>query len=139
LTAANATNAALTAQLATANTTIAALQTQLTAANGTIASLQMQLTTCNASLAAANQTLLTLQNEITELVQPLHLLTEDFRTTFRDSQFVIPGDNAVEQMQNLLNEIMDFPRGLKQPLFLSLGGHLSFLHRPGDPVGVPAQ
>ena len=95
---------------------------QLAAANATIASLQAQLATCNNALAAANQNIQNLQNEILALVLPLQLLTQEFRTTFHDAQFQIPGVTAVEQMQNLVDAILDLRPGQQQALFYNLSG-----------------
>jgi predicted nucleic acid-binding Zn-ribbon protein len=122
LAAAQATNAILSAQLAAANATIATLQAQLAAANNANAVLQAQLTACNNALAAANQTIQSLQTEIQDLVLPLQLLTLTFRDTFQDPQFQIRGTNTVEQMQNLIVEILDLPRGQQQELFQKLSG-----------------
>lgn len=95
---------------------LAAVQAQLAAANAANAALQAQL-------ATANQTIQDLQNEILDLLLPLQLLTQDFRTMFNDPQFQIRGATVVEQMQNLVGEVLNLPRGQQQQLFIGLGGH----------------
>ena len=102
---------------------LAAVQAELAAAAAANASLQAQLTACSNALATANETIQDLQNDILDLLLPLHLLTQDFRTTFKDSTFQIRGATPVEQMQNLVSEILDLPRGQQQRLFIELGGH----------------
>lgn len=97
---------------------LAAVQAQLAAANDVNAALQEQLASCNNALAAANE-------NIQDLVLPLQVLTQDFRTTFKDPTFQIRGATSVEQMQNLVSEILDLPRGQQQKLFINLGGHHS--------------
>ena len=81
-----------------------------------LAAVKAELATCKNALAAANQ-------NIQDLVIPLQVLTLDFRTTFKDSTFQIRGATPVEQMQNLVSEILDLPRGQQQRLFIELGGH----------------
>ena len=56
------------------------------------------------------------------LLLPLQLLTEDFRTTFNDAQFQIPGPTAVEKMQNLVGAVEDLKIGQQSALFYNLGG-----------------
>lgn len=96
---------------------------KLAAVQAELAALQAQLTTCSNTLTAANETIQDLQNDILDLLLPLHLLTQDFRMTFNDPHFRIRGVTAVDQMQNLVAEILDLPRGQQQQLFIGLGGH----------------
>ncbi len=95
---------------------LAAVQAQLAAANATNAALQAQL-------VVANQKIQDLQNENLGLVLPLHVLTEEYRVTFKDPGFQIRGGTSVEQMQNFVSEVLDLPRGQQQNLFIKLGGH----------------
>ncbi len=102
---------------------LAAVQAELAAANAANAALQAQLTTCSNTLATANETIQDLQSDILDLLLPIHLLTQEFRMTFNDPHFRIRGVTAVDQMQNLVAEILDLPRGQQQQLFIGLGGH----------------
>lgn len=90
-----------------------------------LANVRAQLATCQTALAVANQDIQNLQNEIRDLLLPLQGLTLEFRATFNDPQFQIRGETSVEQMQNLVLEILDLPRGQQQGLFLKLGGDRS--------------
>jgi hypothetical protein len=94
---------------------LAAVQSQLAAANATNAALQAQL-------VVANQNIQDLQNENIGLLLPLHVLTEEYRVTFKDPSFQIRGGTSVEQMQNFVSEVLDLPRGQQQNLFIKLGG-----------------
>lgn len=81
-----------------------------------LAAVKAELAACKNALAAANQ-------NIGDLVLPLQVLTLDFRKTFNDPTFEIRGATPVEQMQNLVSEILDLPRGQQQQLYIDLGGH----------------
>ena len=131
LAAASATNASLTAQLAAAAATIATQQAQLVAAGNANSALQTQLATCNSALATANQLVQNLQDQVQDLLVPLQALTQAWRTTFRDPQFEIRGATSVEQLQNLVLEILELPRGEQQKLFMGLGGHKGKGHGNG--------
>lgn len=73
---------------------------------------------CETQLANANQ-------KIQDLTLPLQVLTADFRLTFKDPNFQIRGTTDVEKMQNLVNAILDLPKGQQQKLYRSLGGKKS--------------
>lgn len=95
---------------------LAAVQAQLAAANAANAALQAQL-------VVANQSIQDLQDENLGLLLPLHVLTEEYRSTFKDTGFQIHGGTSVEQMQNFVSEVLELPRGQQQNLFIKLGGN----------------
>lgn len=99
------------------------LRVQLAAANATNAALQAELTRGHDALVAAHANLQDLQSDMLDLLQPLQLLTQEFRMTFGDPHFRIRGETAVDQTQNLVAEILDLPRGQQQQLYINLGGH----------------
>lgn len=96
------------------------LQTQVTS----LTSLNQQL---SAQLAIANQAVATCQSSLDSLNQAIGTsltgLTAEFRTTFRDPSFVIPGATPLAQMQGVFNVVIGLKKADQKPIYKGLGGN----------------
>ena len=98
---------------------LAATQNQLGTVQFQLAATQLQLANAQAELASANSNLVQLQNQID---QGISLLTLDFRETFRDPRFGIPGDEPIDQFESLLMTIGDLNLGFRRGIYFAITG-----------------
>jgi len=106
-------------QLLAAQQQIQYLQTQLNAANASIQTLQTQV----ASLTTQNSQLQAQLNGLDNVfVTGLAALQADFRDTFKDPNFVLPGATMLEQYSNVIQAILSLNKGSKMGIYKSLGG-----------------
>jgi len=78
------------------------VQAQLAARTTPTPPCKRQLATCKYRPGRRQSEIQGLQNEILDLVLPLQLLTQTFRTAFNDPEFEIRGRTVIEQQQNLI-------------------------------------
>ncbi len=106
-------------QLLAAQQQIQYLQTQLNAANASIQTLQTQV----ARLTTQNSQLQTQLNGLNNVfVTGLAALQADFRVTFKDPNFVLPGATMLEQYSNVIQAILSLNKSSKMGIYKSLGG-----------------
>ena len=96
---------------------VADLQQQIEELKSLVGGLESQITYLEDKVRA-------LQAELDALKQTLNLslnlLEEDFRATFHDPVFEIPGNNSEEKLENLVQAIIDLNKGRKMGLYKAL-------------------
>lgn len=102
----------LTVQVQTLTQQNQSLQSQLNGAYQTINTLKSQLAQLQGQLAQSQASVAAFLNSI-EL---------DFRRTFKDPRFTIPGANTQQRLQNLANALLNLNKGRKEGLYQALGG-----------------
>ena len=113
--------AALQQQLRDCDSLEESLQTQLAAANNQVASLNTQLLLSETNNAAQ-------QTQLDAISASGSSLASSLGSLFHDTNFKLPGDNAAQQMSNLMAAIGRLDKESKQTLYFNLGGIKSW-HR----------
>jgi chaperonin cofactor prefoldin len=123
------------------------LQNQVNDLTGLVQSLQMQVNTLNGQVQTLTSQNQTLQNQVNSLTQTINTLNAqlqqlqgqlnqsqaginallnsleaDFRKTFNNPNFTIPGATPQQRLQNLINALISLNKGRKEGIYQSLGG-----------------
>lgn len=114
-----AQNASQAAQISQLNAQVSSLQTQVSTLSAQNTFLQNQV----ATLTPQNTTLQSQVNTFTTTLQRgTTQLQDDFRTTFNNSTFVVPGATLLQQYETIIAAIMQLNKGQKMGLYTNLGG-----------------
>jgi sugar lactone lactonase YvrE/cell division protein FtsB len=126
-------NSALTAQvsdLQAANSALTAQVSDLQAANAAltaqVANLQAANSALSAQVAQEQAARATIQAQLDATTGTIAMIVSsiqgDFRNTFRDAGFAIPGATPMVQLQNLINATLGLEKGRKMGIYQNLGG-----------------
>ncbi|MCG8314566.1 MAG: hypothetical protein MI976_15260 [Pseudomonadales bacterium] len=107
----------LDSKVASLDHEVAELKQHIAVLNDLISSLNMQVAYLEEQVDALQIELNYLKQLLTS---SLARLVEDFRDTFNDPQFIIPGDSSDVQLDHLIDVIIDLNKGRKMGLYKSL-------------------
>lgn len=114
----------LEGQVITLESRVRGLEEQVADLQAQIENLKTHIVNLEGQIRYLEQKVHALQAELDALKQlltmSLDLLEEDFRSTFKDPGFTIPGNSAEEKLENLVQAIIGLKKGRKRGLYKTL-------------------
>jgi len=104
------------------NTDLANCQRRLTDTLSTVEALQGQITILQNQIMALQSENGQLQMTLASVDGLLKRMEADFRIVFKAPVFVIPGNNSIERLRNLIDAIISLNKGRKEGIYENLGG-----------------